>query len=127
SLAARASSMVCTMRPFSPTCRLRSGEERLGLVAGCAEEHPHLGDAIAVEPIHERVAGFERVAVAAQRGVFPLGGPPVGADAELLVESDLAAGGFEPGSDHLEQPSHARVVARHWIRTTEMEDEVIGE
>ncbi len=67
------------------------------------------------------------VAVATQRGVFPLGGPPVGAEAELLVELDLAVGGFEPRSDDAEQPSDTCVVARHRIRAAEMEHEVVGE
>ena len=52
---------------------------------------------------------------------------PSVADAELLVELDLAVGGFEPRADDPEQPSETRVVARHRVRATEMEHEVVGE
>ena len=43
-----------------------------------------------------------------QRGVFPLGGPAVGAEAELLVELDLAVGGLEQRTEHAEQPAELR-------------------
>ena len=34
----------------------RSGEERFGNLGEHAQEHPHLGDSVAVEPVHEGVA-----------------------------------------------------------------------
>ena len=92
-----------------------SGEERLGRLGQGAEEHPHLGDPIALEPVHEGVVRLEGLAVAAERGVLPLGGPAVGADAELLVELDVAVGRFEEGADDLEEPAEARVVAGHRV------------
>ena len=62
-----------------------------------------------------------------KRGVFPLGRPPVGPDAELLVELDLAVGGFEPRADDLEETAEPRMVARHRVGATEVEHEVVGE
>ena len=44
----------------------RSGEEGLGGLGQRAEEHPHLGDPVALEPVDEGVARLERLAVAAQ-------------------------------------------------------------
>ena len=64
---------------------------------------------------------------AAERGVLPLGRPPVGADAELLVEVDLAAGGLEDRAEHPEEPAEPGVVAGHGVRATEVEHEVVGE
>ena len=45
---------------------------------------------------------------AAERGVLPLGRPPVGADAELLVEVDLAVGHLEDRAEDFEEPAEAR-------------------
>src|SRR5262249_35413423 len=125
--AVRASSRAPITCPFLLPQAGGSGEEGLGLIGQCAEEHPHLGDPIALEAVHEGVAGLEGLALAAQRGVLPLGGPPVGPEAELLIEGDLALGGFEPGPDDPEEAAEARVVARHRVRATEVEYEVVGE
>lgn len=86
--------------------RGRSGEERIGGVREGAQEHPHLGDAITVEPVHERVARLEGLVVPLpdQGGVLPLGRPAVGTEAELLVEGDLAVGGLEVPTEDAEQP-----------------------
>ena len=62
-----------------------------------------------------------------ERGVLELGRPAVGAEAELLVELDLAAGHLEDGAEHLEEPADARVVAGHRVRAAEVEHEVVGE
>src|SRR5215831_20252002 len=84
SYAARASSRTRVTWSVSPTARGPSREERLGRLTQRPDEHPHLCDLIVVEPVHERIAGFERLAVAAESGVFPFRGPAVGPDAELL-------------------------------------------
>src|SRR6476619_4989084 len=117
-------------RTTSPSfaARTRSGEEGLAYVGQRAEEHPHLGDAVALEPVHEGVARLQGLALATQRGVFPLGSPPVGPDAELLVELYVAVGGFEERADDPEEPTEARMVSDHRVRrTTEVEDEVVSE
>ena len=117
-LVAGRSRVLDGVAPRRPVLRSRptSGEERLGRLGQRAEEHPHLGDPIAVEPVHEGVARLEGLAVAAERGVLPLGRPPVGPDAELLVELDLAVGGFEQRAEDPEEPAEARVVAGHRVR-----------
>ena len=114
-------------KPFLPHASGGQAKKASAALGQRAEEHPHLGDPIAVEPVDEGVARLERLALAAQGGVFPLGGPPVGPDAELLVELDLAVGGLEPRADDLEETAEPRMVARHRVGATEVEHEVVGE
>src|SRR4051812_8890629 len=101
--------MARTTPPVSPTRSWPSGEERLGPLGLHAEEHPHLGDAGALEPVHERVAGLERLVVCAtaEGGMLPLGRPPLGPQAELLLEVDAAAGRFEQSSQHPQEAAEA--------------------
>ena len=64
-------------------------EKKASAASGGAPRNIHISAMrSSVEPVHERVARFERVVVApaTHRGVLPLRGPAVGADAELLVE-----------------------------------------
>ena len=94
-----------------------------------AEEHPHLGDAITVEPVDEGVARLEGLVVAraAERGVLPLGGPPVGPDAELLIEVDPTAGHLEERAEHVQETTEPAVIAGHRVRAPQVEHEIVGE
>ena len=86
------------------------GEECLAGVAERADEHPHLGDAVAIESVDERVVRLEGLAIAAERRVLPLADPVALGDAELLIELDIAAGRLEEVAEGLEQASDALVV-----------------
>lgn len=89
-----------------------SGEERRRGARVGPDEHPHLVDAVAGEPVNERVVGLQRLSVAAEDGVFPFRRPAVDANAELLLELYVPASGFENGSDRTEQSVYSGVVAR---------------
>jgi hypothetical protein len=93
-------------RTTSSSLPLGGAAVRRGSLAGVgqrAEEHPHFGDSITLEPVDEGVVRLQCLALAPQRGVFPLGGPPVGSDTELLLELDVAVGGFEERADDSEE------------------------
>src|SRR6267142_4017749 len=50
-------------------------EERGGSVGVGPQEHPHLGDAAAREPVDERIVRLECLALTAEYGMLPLDGP----------------------------------------------------
>src|SRR4051794_27608525 len=103
--AARAASSWSTMTSLSLL-----GEECLADVLESADEHPHLGDAVAIESVDERVVRLEGLAVAAERRVLPLGDPVALRDAVLLIELDVAAGRLEEIAEGFEQASDSLVV-----------------
>src|SRR6185312_3364365 len=104
-----------------------SGEERRRGARVGPDEQPHLVDAVAGEPVNERVVGLQRLSVAAENGVFPFRRPAVDANAELLLELYVPASGFENGSDRTEQSVYSGVVARCGERRPQVEDESVGE